>query len=82
MKYSIQSIQYFDDYEKANLTFEDAKKHFIYFVDINVNKVNEQKTLIQLIENDHEEEEERMGCVVLKTLDKEKETILKEPKLK
>ena len=78
MKYSIQSIQYFDDYDKANLAFEDAKKHLADFVDINVGKDNEEKTLVQLIENDHYlPVEERSGCVVLKTLDSKEEKIFK-----
>ena len=78
MKYSIQSIQYFDDYDKASETFEDVKKHLADFVDINVGKDNEEKTLVQLIENDHDLPE-RTGCVVLKTLDSKEEKILKEP---
>lgn len=76
MKYSIQSIEYFDDYEKANSAFEDIKKH--NFSDINIGKENEEKTLVKLIENDHELEE-RTGCVVLKELDTVEEKILKEP---
>jgi len=79
MKYTINSIKHFNTFADADAEFEKIKKIKDKMVNINVGADNEEKSFIQLIENDHDEEV-RTGSVVLKTLDTKEELILKQLK--
>ena len=77
MKYSIQSIQYYNTLEEAQKTFNEIAKTKDKLVDINIGKVNEEKSIIKLIEIDHDLPAiERTGCKVLSTINKDEVKII------